>query len=204
MACTSPVAAHAQTSLEFGPLIGYYRPFGSFEDASVYSTALPRTPRDLSGTAWGGEARAWFGKRVGVELRASFAQSTIPSVATPAGPTRPTLANVGMLTAQGLFTLIGAPARHQIWVSAGGGAIRHGGQAYDRHGAPTDIGAALGAGARARLTPRIHATLGISTLVYMFDVPMPPELRLNPGSLQRGRQVDASIHLGATWMVGGH
>jgi hypothetical protein len=39
-------------------------------------------------------------------------------------------------------------------------------------------------------------------LAALFDLPMPPELRLNPGSLERGRQVDLLVHLGVIWMLG--
>jgi hypothetical protein len=203
LALVIPVPGAAQVSVEVGPLLGYYRPLGSFEDASVYSTALPRTPQDLSGHAWGGEARVWFGKRVGTELHTSVARSTIPQVNTPAGPRGPTPAQVTTLTVQALLTVTGAPARDQIWISAGMGAIRHGGSAYDRYSAPTDLGPIVGAGARFGLTRQLHATVGFSTLVYMFDLPMPPELRLNPGSLERGRQVDLLVHLGVGWTVGG-
>jgi hypothetical protein len=53
------------------------------------------------------------------------------------------------------------------------------------------------------LAHHLRATVGVSTLVYMFDLPMPPELRLNPGSLEHGRQVDLFAHFGLSWMVGG-
>lgn len=198
----TPLVASAQTRLEFGPLLAYYRPLGAFEPASVFSTALPHTPQDLSGIAWGGVARAWFGARIGAEFGGATAGGTIPSQLTPAGPTRPIGTSVGVVTVQGLLTLTGAPTRRQVWVSAGAGIIRHGGDAYARYGTPADAGLALGAGARLPIAARLHATFGVSTLVYMLDVPMPPELSRNPGSLQRGRQVDAFIHLAATWMFG--
>jgi hypothetical protein len=82
------------------------------------------------------------------------------------------------------------------------GAIRHGGAAYDRFSTPTDFGPVVGAGARFALTRQLHTTVGFRTLVYMFDLPMPPELRLNPGSLERGRQVDLLVHLGVSWTLG--
>lgn len=203
MIVAMPGKADAQTSIEFGPRIGYYRPAGSYEAASVYSTALPRSPKDLRGTAWGGEARAWFGNRVGADVGVSFAGSTLPSIATPNGPSPTTPATVTTFTVQGLFSLAGAPTRHQVWLSAGAGVIHHGGKAYDRHGGLTDIGPLLGAGARARITQRFHATFGLAVLTYQFDLPMPPELSGNPGSLQRGRQVDMLMHMGITWMLGG-
>lgn len=191
-------------SLEFGPVLGYYRPYGTFEPASVYFTSLPYAPDDLKGPARGGEGRVWFGRRAGLELRASVASSTLPSVSTPAGLTRPIPARVYTLTAQALLTILGTPSGRQIWVGAGAGISRHGGEAYARHRSVTDIGPTAGFGARFPLTHRIHATAGLNAFTYMFDMPMPPYLRLNPGSLQRGRQLDVLVHAGVSWAITGH
>ncbi|HEV8195461.1 MAG TPA: hypothetical protein VGP87_02375 [Gemmatimonadales bacterium] len=203
-ALMSPVPGAAQMRAEFGPVFGYYRPYGSFDAASVYSTALPQAPKDLKGHAWGADARVWFGSRFGAELRGSLARSTIPSTNTPGGPSGATRADVMTVTAQGLLTLVGTPAQRQIWLSAGVGAIRHGGQAYQRYGTPMDVGPVVGGGARFGITRDLHATVGLSSLLYVFDIPMPPELSLNPGSLEHGRQIDVLVHFGITWMVGGH
>jgi hypothetical protein len=203
-ALVSPARGAAQVRAELGPIFGYYRPYGSFEAASVYSTALPLAPKDLRGPAWGAESRVWFGERIGTGLQWSVAGSTIPSTNTPGGPSSPTHAQVMTVTAQALLTLVGTPAQRQIWVSAGVGAIRHGGKAYEPYGTPTDVGPVVGGSARFGITRDLHATLGLSTLIYVLDVPMPPELRPNLGSLEHGRQADLLVHLGFTWMVGGH
>ena len=60
----------AQTSVSVGPYVGYYRPFGHFDPASVYITGMPTTPQDLSGAAFGGEADAWFGRHLGASIQA--------------------------------------------------------------------------------------------------------------------------------------
>jgi len=198
----SPMRAAAQVVVELGPSLGYYRPYGRFDSASVYSTALPNTPQNLKGGTWGGGARGWIGKRLGIEITALAAHSTIPQVFTPAGPNGSTSATVTTVTAQGLVTLIGTPARQQVWVSAGLGAIRHGGDSYARYGAPWDLSPAFGAGAGIRLMPHFRATFALTTLVYTFDLPMPPELRLNPGSLEHGHQVDVLTHVGLVWIPG--
>jgi len=202
LAVMSPVRSTAQVSVEIGPVVGFYRPLGGFDDASVYSTALPRTPEDLMGYAWGGGVRAWFGKRVGAEFDAMVAQSEVPEVFTPSGPRGPTPAQVTTFTAQGLLTVTGDPTGHQLWVSGGLGVVRHGGAAYDSYGTPRDLSPVAGIGTRVGLTRQLHATLAVNVLVYTFDVPMPPELQLNPGSLQHGQQVDVWTHLGVTWMIG--
>jgi hypothetical protein len=203
LAVLGPVQAAAQAGIEVGPLLGYYRPYGRFEPTSVNIIGLPATPRVLRGRAWGGEARVWFGRRVGGEIQASVSRSTIPQVLTPNGARGPTAARVSTFTAQGLLTLAGTPARDQVWLSAGVGAIRHGGDAYAPYGTPTNLASTIGAGGRLRLLPHVYATAGLSALVYTFDVPIPTALGLNPGSLEYGPQVDVLAHFGLSWMVSG-
>lgn len=201
-ALAAPAVARAQVSLELGPTLGRYRPLGDFDPASVSVTSLPRTPQDLNSWSWGGEARLWLGRRVGAELRASVAQSTVPSVPAPGGPRPETPARIGTFLAQGVFALPGTPNRYRVWVSAGAGLVRHGGEAYEAHGSPADAGPVIGAGAAVRLFRGLRATLGASALFYTLDVPMPPRLSGNPGSLQRGKQSDLHIQFGLTWLLG--
>lgn len=202
LAIVSPVRSTAQVSVEIGPVVGYYSPLGGFDDASVYRTSLPRTPQGLRGFAWGGEVRAWFGKRVGAEVDAMIAHSEVPRIFSPGGPVGPTPANVTTFTAQGLFRFGGDPSSHQLWVSGGIAAVRHGGDAYEPHGTPRDLGPVAGIGAQVGLAHQLRATFGINLVMYTFDVPMPYELRMNPGSLQHAQRVDVWTHLGVTWSMG--
>ena len=193
-------ASRAQTSVSIGPVVGYYRPFGHFERASVYSTDLPMKPEDLSGPEFGGEVDAWFGRRVGASIEAGFASSSVPATVTPAGMRGPTAARVETAVAQALVSLP-TSFREHLWLSAGVGVIRHAGTAYARYGSPSEGAGVIGAGAKADLNDHFSLTAGITTLWYMFNLPMPAELRLNPGSLERGRQMDAIFHLGARWSI---
>ncbi|MHB1863840.1 MAG: hypothetical protein ACYCVL_12830 [Gemmatimonadaceae bacterium] len=104
MAWASPLAAQTEWSL--GPLVGAYRAVGSFEQASIYDTDLPYTPQDLHGSAWGAEARAWFGGRWGAQLQVSSSTSTIGPTVSPEGPTRTRTANVQLATAQALYNSV--------------------------------------------------------------------------------------------------
>ena len=201
---TPALPVNAQVEFSIGPVIGYYRPFGKFDPASVYLTSLPFTPQALSGLAWGGAASVWFGRRFGAEIQASFTQSMLPGVNTPGGWYKePTPAQVDLVVFQGLLTVLGAPSGHHVWLSAGPGVIRHGGTAYAPYSLPAQWAAVTGAGARVRIRRHLHAAFGLNALFYTFDLPMPPEYRLNPGSLQHGRQIDALLHLGFSWTPGG-
>ena len=189
----------AQTTVDVGPLFGYYRPLGRFDPASVYSTSLPTNPSDLRAFTWGGAAHLSFGRRLGAEGQLSVANSTIAGGNTPAGPRGPTEAQVVVVTLQGQYDVSPTPEKYRVWLSAGPGLVRHGGDAYAPHGSPVSVGSALGVGITLPITLRLRIAADATTLLYPFDVKMPPELQGNPGSLQHGVQTDALIRLGVRW-----
>ena len=193
-------ALAAQTSLSVGPYVGYYRPFGHFEPASVYSTNLPPEPQDLAGAAFGGEADAWFGKRFGASIDAAVTRSSIGVTFTPEGPRGPISARVETFVAQALVALPRLPGLNS-WISGGFGMVRHTGDAYAGLSSLSQGAGVIGAGSRVDLNNRFSLTAGVTTLWYMLNVPMPPELRLNPGSLERGRQLDVTFRLAASWSI---
>jgi hypothetical protein len=193
--------SYAQTTIDVGPLFGYYEPLGHFDPASVYSTSLPSTPRELRGFAWGGAAHVSFGRRLGAEGRVSVANSTLPVVITPGGPREPIRAQEVVWTLQGQYDLSPAPEKYRVWLSAGPGLVRHGGDAYARYGSPVSVGGALGLGVAVPVASRVRIVADVTTLLYSLDVAMPPEWQANPGSLQHGSQRDALIQLGARWRL---
>jgi hypothetical protein len=190
----------AQTSVSVGPYVGYYRPFGHFDPASVYITGMPTTPQDLSGAAFGGEADAWFGRRLGASIEAGVSHSTVPAEHTPEGDRGPTSAHVETLVAQALVGLPRGIGTHS-WISAGLGMVRHAGNAYASVGPASEGAGVLGAGSSFDMNDHIAITAGITTLWYTLDIPMPAQLRGNPGSLERGLQIDATFRVGARWTM---
>ena len=197
-----PVTAtpvYAQISGNIGPLAGYYRPYGHFEPASVYSTSLPRQPRDLRGAAVGLIGQLSFGRRLGVEAQVAVANSTLPAVITPGGASGPTAARVSVATLQAQYDISPAPEKVRLWVSAGPGLVQYGGDAYRCCGSPRSVGVALGAGVSLPVASMLQVTAGATALRYSVDVAMPRALQGNPGSLERGTQTDAIIHVGLRW-----
>ena len=194
LVATCPTLVIAQVRLEFGPLAALYAPQGSFQPASYYTTWLPNSPSDLTGLAWGGEARLWFARRLGVQLQAAEAFSSVGGGITPRGPVAAMPARVFTLTTQALYNVYSAPERARVWLSAGAGLVRHGGAAYARYGTPIQVTGVLGLGYATPIRRRLNATLGITTMLYSFD------LRDSTGtSLERGFQTDALLHVGLTW-----
>ena len=194
-----PVPMRAQVTASVGPIVGYYRPFGHFDPASVYTTDLPSEPRDLRGFMAGGAAHLSLGRRFGLETHVTIAHSSIPAVITPGGPRGPTKANVDIATLEGEYDVSPTRQRYRVWLKAGPALERHGGDAYARYGSPTSVGGAAGAGLTVPLGRRFHFAADVTTLWYVFDLAMPPELQLNPGRLQHGAQRDALMQVGLRW-----
>lgn len=192
--------AEGQSSVTLGPMAGYYLPTGGFDPATVYLVGLPDTPGDLKGGAWGGEAGIEWGGRLGVRVQALTSATRLGRVYTPGGPVGPTSVRILAGSAQLCYALLVDPRGNRIWVSAGPGVIRHGGDAYAAVGAQTDLAGALGLGGRVPLGGAFALTAGVSALFYAYDVAMPAALRLNGDSLQKGTQRDVLFHVGVDWV----
>lgn len=194
----SAVPLHAQVSFDIGPLVAYYRPLGDFDPVSIQSTALPNAPSDLSALAWGGEAHLTFGRRWGAGAQVSFTQSTVPQVIAPGGPRGPTGAQVIAAAVQAEYDVSPAPEKYRLWFGAGPGLVRHGGDAYERYGSPTDIAGVVGIGLTIPIAAHLRFAVGATTLLYSLDV---KEGGANPLSLEHGFQTDALVHVGVRWVA---
>lgn len=193
----------AQTSLGVGPVVGYYRPLGRFEQAPVNARPLPAQPQGLSSLAFGGEMNAWFNGWLGASIEASVAPIHTAALPPPPGGTgTPAMdARVETVVAQALVSLPRSLHEH-LWMSAGLGVVRHGGETYASYGSPTQAAGAIGVGASADVNEHVTLTGGVTLLGYMLDVPMPAALRQTySGSIERGRQIDATFRVGARWSL---
>ena len=181
----------AQTRIEVGPLLAVYAPASAFQQAPYYSTALPNSPSDLTGVAWGGQGRIWLRRHFGVELQIAWASSTVGGGNTPAGHAPATPARVLTTSAQALFGFSPPSLNAELWFSAGAGLVRHGGKAYDPYGSPVQFATALGFGSSIPLRSHVRVSLGVTALLYNIDVS-----DSTGTSLEHGFQVDPLIHIG--------
>lgn len=192
---TLPAIAQAQRSLEVEPIVGVYRPHGSYEHTAQYfRVGTPESPRDNAGTVYGANARFWLTHDFGVQLQGVEAKADHPAGFTPAGGAFATSTRITVLTAQLLYRP-DLPTRGQLWLSAGGGAIKHGGTAYAPYGSPSQATLALGAGAALPIWRSFSIAAGIDGLLY--------EWRLTDGDAlyQSGAQSDLVAHLGLSLTV---
>lgn len=194
-------AIHGQVTVSVEGFAGYYRPFGHFNPASVYSTALPGQPADLQGPTWGGMAHLGIGRRYGIAAQIATASSQFGGGFTPDGLQPPSHARVllGSLLAQ--YDVSPNPRAVRVWLNAGAAVIQHGGDAYRPYGSPTSFGPAFGTTIGVPLGAHLEVAADATGVFYTLDVPMPPDLRFNPGRLEHGSQRDALVHVGLMWTL---
>jgi hypothetical protein len=192
--------ARAQIRIELGATLGRYAPLGSFDGTSVHSLSLPNGPGDLGGAAFGGELRLWVAPRVGFAIAGSTVSSTVGGGDTPEGFDPPTDARVSMGSAQLLFRVIGDDHRARVWVSAGGGLVKHGGAAYEQFGDPVNLAGVFGVGSAIRLTDGLNAELGVTTMIYKVNMSA-ATLAFGQGLSERGKQTDLLLRTGLSYTI---
>jgi len=197
-----PMVGAAQTTVEIGPRLGYYDPTGDFEGGIVTNGGLPSNPLALDGIAWGAAARVWFGRRFGLDAQAAIVRSNIPAVNTPAGWTSPaTRATVMPMSFHGNLAFISHPLVRS-WLGVGLSLVRHGGSAYSSVGGLTEAAPSATLGANVHILNRLGATVGVSAMRYMYNVPRPPGgSASSETSLQRGWCTPLMVMVGLDWRV---
>lgn len=189
----APLAA--QPRVEVGPFVALYAPQREFAGATVYLTALPASPSDLAGMAWGGEARVWMSPQLGLQLQVASTSSNVGGGFTPGGPMPSMNARVDVAVLQALLRLRPEPSRVQVALGTGAGWIRHGGEAYAPYGNPVQLATALGLRGSVRMGSHLVAAAGLTTLLYNIDVSDD-----DGTSLEHGFQVDPLVHVGVSWV----
>ena len=199
MLAAAVVTCGAQVAIDIGPLAGYYRPTGRFDPQSIYSTSLPNSPEALAGPGLGAEATVRLHRRVGLRAEGAASFASVGEVITPDGPRGPTGSSivVGSLQAQYYFV---ADRERDFWAGAGPGVVHRGGDAYASFGSPTQLAAAVGMGGSAAVARHLRVSAGASALMYSLNIPLPPNLALNPGKLESGRQTDLLFHAAVVWV----
>jgi hypothetical protein len=207
LACSAHALA-AQTTFEIGPFVAYYRPTANFAKVQETATWLPQQPRDLSGAAYGIDARWWFHNEVGLQALAGVAYSNIrieqslPSGSGSQSFTQsPTLgAQVQIASIAVMSNMAPTNANYRVWASAGPAVVHRGGESYSF--GPTfttsyDIGAALGLGGDIPIRHRLHATVALNSLMYWVHVDHTDDHH----SIERGFQNDLLFHAGLAWTL---
>jgi hypothetical protein len=201
-------ALAAQTTFEIAPFVAYYRPTLGLAKVQETATWLPQNPQDLTGAAYGIDARWWFHNEVGLQVQAGVAYSNIrieqtfpSSSGSPQFTQSPTLgAQVQIASVQVMSNMAPTNASYRVWASAGPAVIHRGGESYNFDPTITksfDPGLALGLGGDIPIARRMRATIGVNSLMYWVHVDDPDDHH----SMERGFQNDLLFHAGLSWTV---
>lgn len=187
-----PALVSAQ-AIEIGPSVGYYRPLGGFDAASLNASDLPTRPSQLSGVAWGADLRTAFRNRMGIEATFSTIASTLPPFGNPgSGTAIRTDERVNVLTLEAQYDLGPTQGSSQLLVSAGPAMIQHRGEGYSRYGSPGSWGGGVGLEFVRAMTPQLQIAANLRGLIYAFNLASAP---------QHGTQFDGLVALGVRWHV---
>lgn len=197
VALASP--AYAQQSASVEGFVGYYRPFGHYEPASAYPIGLPTRPSDLRAPMLGISGRMGITPRLGVAAQIATGRSQSGPFLTPGGPIDAISASTIVGSLVGQYDVTTSPARYHLRLNVGPAFVRHGGDAYKSAGASTSFAPALGTSLAVPMGAHLQLSAEATGMFYSTNIPMPAELRGNPGPLQRGRQRDLLLHLGVAW-----
>ncbi len=196
----SPAQAQVTSSVE--GFVGYYRPLGQFDPASVYVVGIPSRPSDMQSPVWGVTARLGVGSRMGLAAQLAMARSRGNIVYTPAGAIGARTTSIVLGSLFGQYDISPSVSKFHLRLNAGPAFVHHGGDAFREVGGATSFAPAIGTTLVVILREHLQLSAEATGLFYTFDVPMAPELRANAGPLLHGRQRDLLLHLGVAWVSG--
>lgn len=190
-----PSAVIGQMIVEVGPLVALYTPVGTLNQNAVLY-ALPSKASDLRGVAWGAQGRVWLTPKLGVQVQGAAASSRFGGgvvINTPGGQyvTRPIRAQVLTVSAEALYRPV--PTIVPLWVGAGAGVVRHGGDAYALFGRPSSLAGVLGLGFDTHMGRHVTAAFGITTLFYSLN------FKGMGNTFDLGFRTDLLAHVALAW-----
>ena len=147
--------------------------------------------------------------QIGIEIGATIgyyspmgsfkADYRVGGATTPDGVRPSVPARVSLGTAQLLYRVNGDESRAPVWLSAGGGAIKHGGAAYDVFHEPVNYGGVAGVGSAVRIRGGLSLDLELSSMSYNIDF-RTPGITLG-GLKERGTQLDMMLRAGLSYRL---
>lgn len=187
--------ASAQVRVELEPVIGVYTGFSDWpRPANGQFFSFPDTLSQRTGVAFGGQATAWLGRRVG--LRAAVLTS-----ASDVGPAThdlllrdPVPSRVTTVGLEALVPIAQLSTGGRVFVAAGAAVVRRSGDAYEGFEGTSDVGGSLGVGSQFRLTDRLSLQGDLRALLYSLRLTDPAGLEY-PSAFQTDLQGQLGLSL---------
>lgn len=171
---TGPACLAAQANTEFTPFVGVYLPTADvFERRDVVAAGDKSVAKHKSTVIFGGRLGGSVSDRVAFEATFGYAPSRVEAAYTdPSNVETRTETSAGVFLAS-LRVLMGlgpTGGRGSLRFMLGGGAISHGGDAFDGLDVTegtTDVGAIVGVSARFRVGSAIAIRLDVEDNLYV-------------------------------------
>jgi opacity protein-like surface antigen len=160
-------AAHAQYVAEVTPFFTSYYPLVNVGDFGTISERQAAAP--------GGGARLtfWVSPVIGIEAAGAFVASGTKLTSSDATVSAGVSLAGTIITATG--RIVFRPARTNLYLLAGGGIVRRGGETWDPDvtgvdtQSLTNFGGVVGFGARANVTPKFALNVTVEGVLYPAD-----------------------------------
>lgn len=170
----TPRAAGAQAKLEVTPFLGsFYALAKMCTDCNANNDGTNFEGRQLNAAAFGGRLSYWVSRTIGIEAAFGYSPSRPEEREdSPSGFSTAASAKGSIMLANG--RLLFRPARTNLHFILGGGIVTRGGDLWkllkDNQGTKlTSVGAVLGLGVRASVTPKFALNISAEGNFYSFD-----------------------------------
>jgi hypothetical protein len=184
--------ASAQVQVELEPVIGVFTGFSGWpRPANGQFFSFPDTLSQRTGVAFGGQATAWLGRRVGLRVSVTTSASKVGPATRDPLFRDPVPSRVTTMGLEALLPIAEFPTGGRVFLAGGLAAIRRSGDAYEGFEGTRDVGGTLGVGSQFRLTDRLSLQGDPRALLY--------DLRLtDPAGIQYSSafQTDLQGHVG--------
>jgi len=162
--------AAAQRRIEVTPFIGGYVPttsLGRMRVGHVLSQPVQVTGEMQTTGAFGGKLDVWTGRRWGFEGAYFYAPSNLRIATGPVGGTVKANVQGGIIKA--FFQATNENSGTDLFLSAGGMTIQHGGQAFDQAANQLDFGGDLGGGLHVVMSSQVTFRIDFDFMVYPWS-----------------------------------
>jgi hypothetical protein len=162
--------ATAQRRVEITPFVAGYVPttgLGRMRVGHVLSQPVQVTAEMQTTGAFGGKLDVWTGSRWGIEGLYFYAPSSLRIATGPVGGTVKANVQGGLLKA--FFRATNENSGTDLFVSAGGTAIQHAGQAFDLAANQLDFGGTVGGGLHVIMSSQVTFRIDADLMVYPWS-----------------------------------
>jgi hypothetical protein len=159
------VPAHAQYVAELTPFFTSYYPLGEIDFAGSSDEVFAK---QRSSPGVGGRLTFWLSNTMGLEAAGAYLWSS-PTIFIETPEYGAVSADISGTMVNATGRLVFRPARTNLFLIAGGGAVIRAGDAWESEEKTTSIAGVAGFGARANITSKFAMNIVVEGTFYSLD-----------------------------------